>query len=406
MTQVPSTATAKLATKRQKQKRVGPFFALSGKIDHCFYLLGRDKKMSDMKSKIIDALDVLRRREVAARAFFKAKAYAKVIEELRISKKEITKLEDIDELPGVGSSIRKKVKEILETGHLVAANEAKADLQLDAVDVLTGIYGVGVVKAKELIAAGIKTIERLREELAKNPKLLNEKQKIGLQYYEHILERIPRAELRQHEKLLLGELQEAMKGVVVGSYRRGAADSGDIDVLLTMPGLDEAKKAAAFAAYVERLRGRGYMVEVLSQGDQKCLSIVKLEPTAVSRRLDLLVVPEEQFPYALLYFTGSGDFNVAFRKHALSLGYTLNEHEMKLTGKVADAKPVPKIRFEAEIFAFLGLAYKEPKERLGAGSVVELSENTKKKVAQTKKNRAAATAAAKAKAAKAVKADE
>jgi DNA polymerase beta len=343
------------------------------------------RRMSDIRSKIIEALDVLRRREVSAKSFFKARAYAKVIDELRISKQEIRALEDIDTVPGVGEKIRKKVKEILETGHLQAANKAKAEFQLDTVDVLTGVYGIGVVKAKELIALGIKSIPDLREALAANPKLLNDKQKIGLQYYEEILERIPRDEMKQHERLLLGALEDGMRGTVVGSYRRGLETSGDIDVLLTMPGLDEKKRSAAFASYVERLRSRGYMIEVLSQGDQKCLSIVKLTPTGTSRRLDLLVVPMEQFPYALLYFTGSGDFNVAFRKYALKQGYTLNEHEMKLTGKVDGAKPVPKIRYEAEIFAFLGLKYKEPVERAGAGAIEELSENTKRKVALTRK---------------------
>jgi DNA polymerase beta len=346
--------------------------------------------MSDMKAKIIEALDTLRKRELSAKSFFKARAYGKVIEELRISKKEIHALADIEGIPGVGEKIKEKIKELLETGHMAAANEAKA--AVDTVDVLTGVYGIGVVKAKELIAAGIKTIAQLRERLAADPKLLNDKQKIGLQYYEEILTRIPRAELRRHERLLLGDLEDGMKGTVVGSYRRGAESSGDIDVLLTMPGLDEARRSAAFAAYVERLRARGYMIEVLSQGDQKCLSVVKLTPTGVARRLDLLVVPMEQFPYALLYFTGSGDFNVAFRKYALKQGYTLNEHEMKLTGKVEGARAVPRIRFEAQIFAFLGLKYKEPVERVGAASVEELSENTKRKVAQTKKNRKAAAA--------------
>jgi hypothetical protein len=39
--------------------------------------------MSDFKKTIIDALDLLRRKEESNRAFFKVKAYKKVIEELR-----------------------------------------------------------------------------------------------------------------------------------------------------------------------------------------------------------------------------------------------------------------------------------------------------------------------------------
>lgn len=343
--------------------------------------------MSDVKAKVIDALTVLMKREVVRKAPFKVRAYKKVIEELKISTMPIMSLEDLDKIPGVGEQIRKKVKEILETGGLAAAEKAKEDLGLNAVDALTGVYGIGPVKAQELIAKGIKTVADLRAELAKDPSLLNDKQKIGLVYYEDILKRIPRKELEAHEKLLLGALVKGMKGTVVGSYRRGAADSGDIDVLITMSTKSSKEREEAFRMYVEKLKSSGYMIEVLSEGNQKCLSVVRLAD-GVARRLDLLVVPSEQFPFALLYFTGSGDFNVAFRKHALSLGYTLNEHTMKPTGKM-EVKPVPPFKYEAEIFAFLGLKYKDPAQRIGPASVVEISENVKAKVAAVTKTRKA-----------------
>ena len=343
------------------------------------------KTMADIKDKIIDALSTLQRRDKAAKEFFKARAYGKAIDELKALQKPITKLEDIDGIPGIGEKIRKKIVEILETGVLKAAEAAKADVKLSAVDVLTGVYGIGPVKAKDLIAKGFDTIEKLRKVVVADPGLLNEKQLMGLKHYEDILERIPRTEMFRHEKLLLGELYENQSGIVVGSYRRGAESSGDIDVLITMdPGSDQK---TAFAQYIKDLRNSGYMIEVLSQGDQKCLSVVRLEPGEKARRLDLLVIPTEQFPYALLYFTGSGDFNIAFRRHALKRGYTLNEHEMKLTGDVPDAKPVPPMKYEAEIFAFLGLKYKEPNQRIGFSSVEELSESTKAKVAKFKKQR-------------------
>jgi len=338
--------------------------------------------MADFKARIIEALDVLRRRELSDKAFFKAKAYAKVIQELRIFEGSIEKLEDVDAVPGVGEKIRKKVAEMLATGHIAAADRAQETHQLNAVDTLQGVFGIGAVKAKALIAAGIKTIAQLRAAVTADPDLLHDKQKIGLRYYEDIMERIPRAEMKAHEKLLLGALEGTMRGSVVGSYRRGVESSGDIDVLLTVP---EGGDVKDFKKYVDKLVKTDYMVEVLSKGEQKCLSIVNLK--GKNRRLDLLLVPIEEFPYALLYFTGSGDFNVAFRKHALKLGYTLNEHEMKLTGKVPDAKPVPPIKYEAEIFAFLGLKYKEPHQRLGAASVELLSENTKAKVAAVRKTR-------------------
>lgn len=339
--------------------------------------------MTDIKQKIIDALTVLRKRDLAAKQPFKARAYNKVIEELRISTIKIEKLEDMDTIPGVGEKIRNKVKEILETGGLAAAEAAKE--AMSSLDTLMGVYGIGTVKAKELIASGIKSIAELRAEFVKNPALLNDKQQVGLRYYEDIQKRIPRKEMVKHEKLLLDALDPTMSGIIVGSYRRGQESSGDIDMLITLD--DDADQKLVFGTFVCRLQKMGYITEVLAEGETKCLSIVRLKPGSDARRLDLLVVPKEQFPFALLYFTGSGDFNVAFRKHALKLGYTLNEHIMKPTGKVPDAPPVPKMRFEAEIFAFLGLKYKEPNQRLGASSVELLSEKVKARVRTRKNNK-------------------
>ena len=50
------------------------------------------------------------------------------------------------------------------------------------------------------------------------------------------------------------------------------------------------------------------------------------------------------------------------RQHALTLGYTLNEHRlMAIEGR--KAKPIPVLRTEAEILAFLGIKFVEPKDR-------------------------------------------
>ena len=329
---------------------------------------------SDVKAKVLEALGVLLKQESVNKDVFKMRAYKKLIEELKSSPLPITSLQDVETIvPKISDKMKLKIKEIIETGGLVAAEKAKAELQLNAHDELGAIYGVGPVKAKDLIAKGIKTVAQLREAVMMDPSLLNDKQKIGLLYYEDILKRIPRSEMEQHEKLLLGALVPGMRGTVVGSYRRGLESSGDVDVLITMEGLTDKQRTAAFREYVVGLKSSGYMVEVLSEGGQKCLSVVRLPAVgavgAVARRLDLLVIPAEQFPFALLYFTGSGDFNVVFRKHALSLGYTLNEHEMKPTGKL-EVSPVPPMTKEEDVFAFLGLQYKEPHERVGASAVV------------------------------------
>ena len=46
----------------------------------------------------------------------------------------------------------------------------------------------------------------------------------------------------------------------------------------------------------------------------------------MARRIDLLYSPPKEYAFAILYFTGSQEFNTVMRQHALDMGYTLNEH--------------------------------------------------------------------------------
>ena len=325
--------------------------------------------MADFKPTILSALETLKKKELAEKSHFKARAYTKVIDELKASAAPIRTLDDLDGIAGVGAKIKAKIQEILATGTLASANRARAELQLDAKDILQGVYGIGTVKAAALIEAGIKNVQQLRAAVAADPALLNDKQKAGLKHYEDIQERIPRAEVAAVEAVLTEALGTQMKATIVGSYRRGLADSGDIDCLLTHPSASAPIRTKFFRDFVDRLVASGFMIEILASGEHKNLSIVRL-PGGKARRLDLLMVPKDQIAAATLYFTGSGSFNVAFRKHCLTLGYTLNEYALTKTGSIPDAPEPPPFKTEKDIFAFVGLVYKEPAERTGAGAVV------------------------------------
>jgi DNA polymerase/3'-5' exonuclease PolX len=118
---------------------------------------------------------------------------------------------------------------------------------------------------------------------------------------------------------------------------------------------------------VKLLEGFGYIEEVLALGEHKCMAISRMFK-GKARRLDLLMTPDEEYAYALLYFTGSDRFNVAFRQYALDKGYTLNEHA--LTAIRTDVEPVPYMQTEKDIFKFLGLRYIEPSKRAGPEQIL------------------------------------
>lgn len=320
------------------------------------------------KQKIIEALDIMRRQDVAEKRHFQAVAYAKAITQLRTIEGDIHSVEDVKGRPGIGEKIQKKIQEILDTGRLAAAEKAKESPRFAAYEALLQVYGIGPAKAKALIEAKIDSIATLRNEFAKNPNLLTSAQAIGLKHYEALLERIPRAEMREHEAAIFSELDKQFEAVIVGSYRRGAITSGDIDVLLTLPdSMPVIKRNLLFRKTIREMERRGYITDILALGNTKCLCVAQL-PSGKARRLDLLMTPAAEMPYAILYFTGSDLFNVAFRSHALEKGYTLNEHGME---PLHDTKPKPPpMKSERDIFDFLGVTWVEPVDRKGAANVV------------------------------------
>ena len=336
----------------------------------------------DYKELIINSLDILRKRDVADKQIFKAKAYAKVISQLKDFTEPVTSLDDIAHIKGIGEKIQDKIKEIIETGHLTSAELANELYNIEALEAFQNIYGVGPTKASQLVKNGIITIAQLREEVKNTPTILNDKQKIGLKYYEDLLERIPRIEMEEHKDILHMLLPNEMEHYqidIVGSFRRQSNTSGDIDVLIRVPS-DESGETSkqCFTSYVTMLKGFGYITDVLAFGEHKCMAVCSIY-NGKARRLDLLMTPDEEYAYALLYFTGSDKFNVAFRQYATNKGYTLNEHT--LTPLRSDLPKPPYMKNEKDIFNFLGLRYIEPSRRIDDKQIILKAVRQKPKIA-------------------------
>lgn len=341
---------------------------------------------TDYRSILISEFDTLRKADIAQKKPFQAKAYAKVIEQLKALSGPILSFETVKDIEGAGAKIKEKMREIIDTGSLRAASQARQSVNLDALEALQGIHGVGPVKAKDLVASGICSIAQLHTALASDTTLLNDVQKMGLKYYETSQERIPRSEMVAHERRILSDLDPSFQAVVVGSYRRGLLNSGDIDVLMTLPSsLMEAKQKQLFVATVEDLKKKGYIVDTLAQGPKKFLGYVMVTKDAKPRRLDLLMSPPNEFAYAILYFTGSQNFNVAFRRHAQEKGYTINEHTMKPTREGVPV--VPAMRSEKDIFDFLGLEFVEAVDRVGLSDVTVAMNDSKTPVKEEPKTK-------------------
>lgn len=283
------------------------------------------------------------------------------------------------------SAILKKIHEILTTGKIAVAESAKQDPRLPAIRDLCRIPGIGPAKANALYDQGIKTIQDVRDSIAlpSNPIELTAAQTIGLRYLEDLELRIPREEVDQWQEVL-NEMADALSVTpenrcVVGSYRRGKPDSGDVDFYVSIPDKARTLWMKAASRYLTQ-HGILKKKNIISLGQKKMMMVATLPGAGkhVYRHIDIFAYPHPQFPFAILHATGSRDFNIQLRKHALVLGWSLSEHGLKsvkeeMTRVEAEQPPptdliqqkIKKPRFteEKDIFLFLDYAYVEPNDR-------------------------------------------
>ena len=294
---------------------------------------------------------------------FRARAYHNAAETIMLYQEPITDIKQLKGKPGIGKTIMEKFNEYLTTGKLKTLERAKGD----PLYLFPKIYGIGPKKAKQLVEAGVTTLAELRE---RQDELLNTNQKLGLKYFEDIEKRIPRAEINEYSDIL-ADVFSRLKHVgsrfeIVGSYRRGAKDSGDIDIIVT----NDQNDSSIFNKFIEALQKRGIIIQILTKGKTKSMVMGQL-PGQTPRRLDFMYASPAEYSFAILYFTGSKSVNVVMRQRALDLGYSMNEHGLyKMNGKKKGPRLDVMFPTERSIFEFLGLEYKKPTERIDGRSVV------------------------------------
>uniref|UniRef100_A0A6C0DNB5 DNA polymerase beta n=1 Tax=viral metagenome TaxID=1070528 RepID=A0A6C0DNB5_9ZZZZ len=324
-----------------------------------------------LNETIVDVLGRLATMMTKKGDYIRSRAYTKAQDTVLSITTDITNVDQLKGKPNIGPTILEKVKEYVSTGTLRLFEREKDNPEY----ILSEVYGIGPKKAHELVVEkGVRTIADLR---ARQDELLNETQKMGLHYYEDILEKVPRSEIdvynaqfgKAFDKSLASHPTQTNSNYeIVGSYRRGATVSGDIDVIVT------SNLPDVFVSFVDALISAKIIIEVLSRGKTKCLVIARLPGHKVARRVDFMFTSPEEYPFAVLYFTGSKGFNTVMRGHALKQGLSLNEHGLykKLPGKEKEEKIDTTFKTERDIFDHLRLVYKHPVDRIDGRAVVPM----------------------------------
>jgi DNA polymerase (family 10) len=286
------------------------------------------------------------------RSRFRLNAYYKAATRIERLDEDIADI-DPQTLDGVGKKIANKVAEILDTGDFHQRKEL-AEAHEDIRDLLR-IPGVGPVTAEKFVEVLKKhgkelTTDALKELVDAGTVEVNDNIKTGLSVVGQLAkERIPYNTARSLADMCAGVLETfASKNggdkpmlMVAGSLRRKKPDIGDIDILICTD-----KRNAATNKFCES-------GTVLVKGDKKISKIVG------GIQIDMRFTKPDEWGAALLYFTGSKNFNKRMRSSALSKGWTLNEYELKeeATGRHIAGET------EQSIFDALGWKWTEPEMR-------------------------------------------
>lgn len=300
-------------------------------------------------------------------------AYRKVISALRRQPKKILTKSQALAIPGVGPRLADKIEEIVCTNRLRRLENTNLTREDIILQEFLGVYGAGISQASRWLAQGYRSLEDLRTKASLTPQ-----QEIGVDHYHDFSQRIPRKEVETHGEIVKRVVQKAdpgMQVIIAGSYRRGAADCGDIDLLITKPDATiEQIRALMIDVVVPKLFKRGFLqasLAITSRGDGSKWHGASLAPGGqIWRRIDLLFVPGSEIGAALIYFTGNDIFNRSMRLLASKKGMRLNQRglytdvlrgpqRVKLnTGRLLEG------RDERRIFEILGVPWRPPEHRI------------------------------------------
>jgi DNA polymerase (family 10) len=296
---------------------------------------------------------------------FKPAAYRRAAHEIETLGEDISSISKrgkLEDIPGVGSNLADKIREILETGQLAHLEKLKQEIPKGVLE-LSEIGGIGPKKALVLTRElGITNSEEL--EKAAQAKKIRDLPGFGEKSEKNILQSL-HAMKSTARRFLLGDILPVAENIkkrlaalpgtheisLAGSIRRRKETIGDVDIIASSDDPEKIINEFCLLPEIDRILGKGPTKSsiVLTSGVQ----------------VDLRVVDKDQYWAALVYFTGSKAHNIALRRRALDRNQKLNEYGIT---SLADGKMLAG-QTEQDLYRLLDLQYIEPEMREDSGEI-------------------------------------
>lgn len=307
--------------------------------------------------------------EIKGENQFKVRAYdhaSRIVEGFSQDIGEIVKAGTLREIKGIGESIAAVITELVLKNKCSVHRQLQKSLPEAILNILS-VPGLGPRRAKLLYdKLGIQNIAELEEACKQNR--LSGLERFGEKSQQNILEAIKNynkskglflfSEACEESRSYVDYLKK-IKGIIrietAGSVRRRNEIVHDIDILASTE--KPVPVHRKFCTYPKVAR-------VIAKGETKSSVVL-----SSGLQVDLRTVRDSEFPYALYYFTGSKDHNVATRTIAKRKGLKISEY-----GIFKGKKLIP-CRNEEDIFKTLKLAYVPPEMRENNGEIEAAQKN-------------------------------
>jgi DNA polymerase (family X) len=311
---------------------------------------------------------------------FEVRAYenaARAVSALDGDIEQLTREGKLKGVPGLGSTIIKRIEELVNTGQMALHDELVAETPQVKLD-MRRIQGVGPKKINVIYnQLHVQSIAELEQACKENKVAVLPG--FGKKTQDKILQGI--ALLAQHAgrflypvaedeaermRSALATLPEIVRMQVAGSLRRRRETIGDIDMVVSVANdaSDETRRKI-----MSVFTSQPSVQVITGKGETKSSVVLKS-----GMNMDLRVVDDSQFPYTLHHFSGSKEHHIPLRRRALSMNMTINDYGL-FRGKEPHLELVP-CKDEADIYAALGMAYIEPELREDTGEIEAAIEGT------------------------------
>ncbi|XP_034520694.1 DNA-directed DNA/RNA polymerase mu isoform X4 [Ailuropoda melanoleuca] len=325
------------------------------------YACQRPTPLTQHNTSLSEALEVL-----AEAAAFKGSegrflSFRRAAAVLKALPSRVTALSQLQGLPHFGEHSCRVVQELLEHGVCEEVERVRLSERYQTMKLFTGIFGVGIKTADRWYQDGLRTLDSLQGQ----PQRLTQQQRAGLQHYRDLSAPVQRPEAETLQQVVAATAACVLPGATVtlaGGFRRGKLQGHDVDLLISHP--QEGREARLLPSVMRHLEKQGLVLyhqhhlgcpedathrtrqSHTMDAFERSFCIFRLPqppgaavggaqspgPTGRALRVDLVVVPISQLPFALLGWTGSKKM----RFHVAS---------------------------EEDIFRHLGLEYLPPEQR-------------------------------------------